>query len=345
MSAGHHSHGHTHGHSHGHTHGHSHGHLGEERAPAGGGHDHDHGARSRRALLLSLWLNGAFLLIEGSVGWWTGSLALLSDAAHMVADVSALMLAYAVSLLATRPATGTRTFGLARAESLGAFVNGAALLVICGVIFTEATSRLVEGPPPVPGWPVLWVGLTGLLINLGSAWFLWRSASEDLNVRGALLHMLADALGSAGAMLAAGLTLGFGWYAADSVVSIFVGCLVLWGAIHVVRASTRVLLDFAPTGLDADHLAEHLCALEGVQAIHDLHVWGQGRNRSTVTAHVTPAAGADPFEVLRACEAVLSHDFGVCHSTLQIDSPGADCAQLVCPLAAPATHGGHSHAH
>jgi cobalt-zinc-cadmium efflux system protein len=309
------------------------------------GHDHDHGVRSRRALLLSLGLNSAFLVIEGSVGWWTGSLALLSDAAHMVADVSALMLAYAVSLLATRPATGTRTFGLARAESLGAFINGAALLVICGVIFHEAVSRLVEGPPPVPGWPVLWVGLVGLLINLGSAWLLWRSASDDLNVRGALMHMLADALGSAGAMVAAAFTLVFGWYAADSVVSLFVGALVLWGAVHLVRASTRVLLDFAPTGLDAEDLAERLCALETVQAVHDLHVWGQGRSRSTVTAHITPTADADPFEVLRACEAVLNDDFGVRHSTLQIDSPGGDCAQLQCPLAAPLPAGGHSHAH
>ncbi|MCA9541572.1 MAG: cation transporter, partial [Myxococcales bacterium] len=284
---------------------------------------------------------------EAAVGLWTGSLALLSDAGHMLGDVAALLLAFAVAGLTRRPATPTRTFGLARAEALGAFVNGAALLVICGVIFREAIGRLLGGPPDVPGWPVLWVGLIGLLINLGSAWALWRSASSDLNVRGALAHMLADALGSLGAMVSAGLVLGFGWQAADPIVALLIGALVLWGAVHVVLAASRVLLDFAPAGLSADRVEQTLLAVEGVGAAHDVHVWGHG-GRVMVTAHLVPATGVRAVEVLHRAQAQL-REAGVGHSTLQVE-PADGCPQPGCPFAdcgseAPDHEHDHGHGH
>ncbi len=328
----HHGHGHAHGHEHGHTHGHAHG--GDPYSEAG-----------RRALRWSLVLNGGFLLIEAGVGWWADSLALLSDAGHMVGDVSALMLAYVVAGLARRPATPTRTFGLTRAEALGAFVNGLALLVVVGFIAVEAIERVSGDPPAVPGWPVLVVGAIGLAINLGSAWALWRSASGDINVQGALAHMLADALGSVGAMVAAGLILLFGWHWADPAVSLVVAGLVLWGALRVVASATRVLLDFAPADLDASRIEEALSALAGVAAVHDVHVWGQAGSRVMVTAHVVPAAEATPFDVLRRAEVCLREGLGVGHSTLQIE-PRTGCPQPACPFAEPQADAepGHDHA-
>ena len=306
-------------HSHaGHTHG-----FGHHHAPTGTGEP------ARRALRWALALNGGFLVLEAIAGFLTGSLALLSDAGHMVGDVSALLLAYTVTSLARRPPTPERTFGLTRAEALGAFVNGLALIVIVAFIAYEAIHRLREGPPPVPGWPVLAVGAAGLAINLGSAFFLWRSASDDLNVRGALAHMLADALGSVGAMIAAALILAFGWLWADAVMSLLVAALVLWGAWGVITAATRVLLDFAPPALDAGRVTAMLQDLDGVAAVHDVHVWGPGEARALVTAHVVTVAEADPFEVLARAEAMLRSTLGVAHSTLQVE-PIDGCPQPPC---------------
>ncbi|MEZ4432254.1 MAG: cation diffusion facilitator family transporter [bacterium] len=304
-------------------HGHHHHGFGHHHGPAGDGD------AARRALRWSLLLNGAFLLLEATAGFLTGSLALLSDAGHMVGDVSALLLAYAVSTLARRPPTPSRTFGLTRAEALGAFVNGLALFVVVAFIAVEAIERLTQGPPEVPGWPVLAVGAAGLAINLGSAYFLWRSASDDLNIRGALAHMLADALGSVGAMIAAALILGFGWQWADPVVSLFVAALVLWGAWKVVAASTRVLLDFAPSALDAARVQRALEALDGVETVHHVHVWGPGDTRALVTAHVVTTTGADPFEVLARADALLRARLGVAHATLQVE-PIDGCPQPPC---------------
>lgn len=319
------------------------------------GHGHHHGPddpysdAGRRALKWSLILNGGFLLIEAGVGWWSGSLALLSDAGHMVGDVSALMLAYVVAGLARRPSTPTRTFGLTRAEALGAFVNGVALLVVVGFIVAEAIERMLGGPPDVPGLPVLIVGAVGLAINLGSAWALWRSASGDINVQGALAHMLADALGSLGAMIAAALILIFGWQWADPVVSVLVAALVLWGAVRVVVSATRVLLDFAPADMDAERIESTLRAVEGVAAVHDIHVWGQAGARVMVTAHLVPTVDAAPFEVLHRAEARLREDLGVAHSTLQLE-PRSGCPQPACPFAEPPggvehDHDAHDHDH
>ncbi|MCB9530136.1 MAG: cation transporter, partial [Myxococcales bacterium] len=156
-----------------------------------------------------------------------------------------------------------------------------------------------------------------------------RSASDDLNVRGALAHRLADALGSVGAMVAAGLILGFGWQWADPVVSLLVAALVLWGAGQVVWASTRVLLDFAPRALDAGRVKAALEGLDGVAAVHDVHVWGPGEARALVTAHVVTVAEADPFAVLGRAEAHLRASLGVAHSTLQVE-PIDGCPQPPC---------------
>lgn len=294
---------------------------------------HHHVSGTRSALWFALILNGLFLVVEAGVGFWTGSLALLGDATHMVSDVAALSLAVAASHLSTRPATRHGTFGLLRAEILGAFLNAVALVVACVFIFKEAFERLTAGPPEVAGLPMLVVAVIGLAINLGSAYRLMRAdSSHDMNVRGALLHMLVDALGSFGALVAGLLTMFLHWKAADAIASVVIGILVLGSGWTLLRDSTRVLLEFAPLGLEQDVVQAKLATVDGVSAIHDLHIWSLGSGFPVVTAHVVPAAGSAPAEVLRRAETVLKDELGIAHTTIQIDSAEEACRQTECTM-------------
>jgi cobalt-zinc-cadmium efflux system protein len=313
----HHHHHHSHsavgphtGHAHGHTHAHD-------------GHGHSHGD-ARSALGLALGLNALFLGVEVGVGLWTGSLALLSDAAHMLSDVGALALALGAAQLARRRASSGMTFGLARAEVLGAFVNGLGLLAVCAAIANESVRRLFEGPPPVAGAPVMVVGAIGLAINLASAWVLHRADHDDLNVRGALLHMLSDALGSAAAIVAA-VALMYGVTAADPVVSLLVGALVAVGAVGLVRDAGRILLELPPRGLDVGRLHTELGAIDGVAEVHDLHAWSLDGRTPLVSAHIVVDAEADADGVCARARSLLDDGFGVHHATLQVEGPRGDC--------------------
>ena len=252
-----------------------------------------------RALTAALVLNGGFLIVEAGLGWWTGSLALLSDAAHMVSDVGALALALGATHLAQRAASPNRSFGFLRAETLGAFVNGLALIVACGFIFFEATDRLLHGAPDVAPWPVLIAGVIGLAINLGSAWALHRAGHGNINIRGALLHMMADALGSAGAIGAA-VFLWFGVAVADPIISLFIGALVLWGAWRLLREATAILLQFAPPGVKVSAVDEALRSLEGVSDVHELHCWTLDGQEAILSAHIVGVPGTSPSELRTA---------------------------------------------
>jgi cobalt-zinc-cadmium efflux system protein len=303
----------------------------------GPGHVHVHvpaGRDPRPALAVALGLNGAFLLIEAGVGAWTGSLALLSDAAHMLSDVAALALALGAAQLARRRASATMTFGLGRAEVLGAWTNGLLLLLACGWIAFEGVERLILGPPPVPGFPVLVVGAIGLAINLGSAFFLWRSDPENLNVRAALAHMLADALGSVGAVLAAVLVMA-GLPAADPAISLLIAAMVTWGAVRVLRESGRVLLELPPARVEVPAIRDALLGLDGVEAVHDLHVWSLDGSAPLVSTHLV----ADPRAVGIAARArrVLAERFGVTHLTVQVEDSEEACPQADCGEGAVAT--------
>ncbi len=304
-------------------------------------HHHAHGDATRFALLVALALNGAFLVIEAVAGWWTGSLALLSDAAHMVGDVGAIALALTASHLARRAATPNRSFGLVRAEVLGAFVNGIALLVAVGFILEAAIGRLVGGPPHVEALPVLLVGIGGLAVNLGSAWYLYRANSENLNVRGALLHMLADALGSVGAIVAA-ILLAAGLPAADAVVSLIIAALVLVSTWSLLRESTRILLQFAPPNVNARDVEAALRTLEGVTLVHDLHIWTVDGQNAVLTAHLLVPDPDCVFTVRARAEALLRERFGVRHTTLQVDV-GDDAPRPRCALTDEHEHA-HAHA-
>lgn len=316
-----HAHGSNHGHAHGNSHGHAHGMIGPTNASV------------RRALGVALILNGAFLVVELAIGLWTGSLALLSDAAHMVSDVAALTLALGASSLAHRLTRSERTFGMVRAEALGAFVNALALIVTCGFIFKEAIVRLLGEAPNIAGWPVLIAGVLGLAINLGSAWFLARADRENLNVRGALLHMLSDALGSAGAIIAAGLVM-LGFPAADAVVSVFIGLLVLVGTWGLLRESAAVLLEFSPRGLSVVDVQKQLLSLSNAASVHDLHIWSLDGKTPILSAHLVRKPDASPDLLLRQAEDLLGRRFGITHCTLQIETSSGDpCrAQASCSL-------------
>lgn len=300
---------------------HSHGHH---------GHDHGHGGTdTRKALSWALGLNAGFLVIEAGVGWWADSLALLSDAAHMLSDVGALVLALASAQLARRRPNIKMTFGLQRAETLGAFINGLTLLLASGWIIWEATKRLTEGPPDVAGMPVLIVGSIGLAINLGSAWFLYRSDRDNLNIRAALMHMLADALGSVGAVVAAILVMT-GVDAADAVVSLFIAALILWGTWSVLRDSGRVLMQLPPAGLDVRKVQRRLAALDGVAQVHDLHAWTLDGQATIMTAHLVAAEGTDSEGLRRSALEALEHDFSITHATLQVEQPANPCLSNGC---------------
>lgn len=333
----------------------------------GHGHSHTHGhargsdAASVRALTWALVLNGAFLVVELVLGILTGSLALLSDAAHMVSDVAALVLALGAARLATRAADTLRTFGWRRAEVLGAFVNGIALVGACAVIFWESGQRLISGSPELSPWPVLVGGVVGLAINLGSVWFLMRAGSDNLNIRGALLHMLADALGSVGAIVAA-IGLWAGYPVADPVAGLLIAVLVLYGAVALLRESGAVLLQFTPPGVDTQALEQALGQLDHVSGVHDLHLWSLDGQRPILTAHLVLEEGAlsngglDLIALQDRAHALLRERFGVAHCTLQVelgdgcggctlhqDTDAPAPAQAPPPPNEPHDHGAHGH--
>ncbi len=312
----HHSHSHGHGHAHGHDPGHSH-----HNVSAGGG---------SRALLWTLAFNLVFLVIEAAAAWWTGSLALWTDASHMLGDVGALVLALSAAQISLLPANARRTFGLRRAEVLGAFTNGLALLVICGHIFAEAIDRLLHTAPDVPAMPVLWVGVAGLVVNVASAVVLHRSAGDNLNIRGAMLHMAADALGSVGAIVAA-LFLMRGVSGADAAVSLLIGVLVLWGAWQILRDSARVLLQLPPVRADVEEISGGLRDIPGVTALHDLHLWTLDGREAVLSAHLVISEERPDDAIRRDALDLLAQRFSLSHVTLQVERAAAE---PICPLAA-----------
>lgn len=285
-------------------------------------HPHHHvstvGAATRRALWVAFVLNGGFLVVEAVVGWYTGSLALLGDAAHMVSDVLSIAVALAAARLALRPPDPNQTFGLRRAEVLGAFLNGLLLWAASAWIVWEAGQRMLSGPPPIEGMPVLIVAALGLAVNLGSAWYLWRAGSDDMNAKGALWHMLADALGSVGAIVASVFILA-GVHVADPLISVLIAALVIWAGWGLLSESARVLLQLPPPGFNARDAITSLRSLPDVVNVHDLHVWTLDGTTSIVTVHIVGAPGADMEAVRLAGIDILQNEYGVDHVTLQVE--------------------------
>ena len=272
----------------------------------------------RRWLSVALGLIVAFMAVEVVAGVLADSLALLSDAAHMLTDAGSLGLALVAARLAARPPGGRFTFGLGRAEILSAQVNGASLLVLAGVIAWEAVQRLGD-PPSVDGAIVLVVGLTGAAVNVAAAWALSRAERRSLNVEGARAHVLADLYASLGAALAGLLVLTAGLERADVVVALLVAALMVRSGFSLLRQATRVLLEAAPSGVDPDAIGNALAAHPGVREVHDLHVWEVTSGFAALSAHVLVPPGEDCHARRAELEHLLAERFGLEHTTLQVE--------------------------
>ena len=294
------------------------------------GHAHDHSRAShshshapsagadRRWLTVALVLIAGFMAVEVVAGLLAGSLALLSDAAHMLTDAAAIGLALFAARLATRPAGGAYTFGFGRAEIVSAQINGAALFALAGVIAIEGVQRL-GSPPGVDGPVVAAVGVAGALVNVAAFWALSRAERQSLNIAGARAHVLADLYGSVAA-IAAGAVIAFGGPASvDALAALTVAALMLRSGWSLLRASTRVLLEAAPAGLDPDEIGRTLARMPGIVEIHDLHVWEVTSGFVAVAAHVIVAPDDDCHLRRRELQAVLHDHFDIRHTTLQVD--------------------------
>ena len=306
-------------------HAHEHDHHGH------GGHSHAPSADAdRRWLGVALALILAFLVVEVVAGVVSGSLALLSDAAHMLTDAGAIALALVAARLAARPPGGKFTFGLGRAEIVSAQINGAVLLVLAGVIGVEAIQRLFN-PPEIEGAIVLIVGLTGAAVNIAAAWALSRAERRSLNIEGARAHVLADLYGSLGAALAGFLVLVAGVERADGVCALLVSMLMIRSGVALLGQSTRVLLEAAPRELDPAVIGHALASHPGVAEVHDLHVWEVTSGFPALSAHVLVPAGSDCHATRAELEQLLEDRFEIGHSTLQVEHEAASDLLEIAP--------------
>lgn len=282
-------------------------------------HKHQHSTESWRKLSLVLCLTAFYMVAEAAGGWWTGSLALLADAGHMFTDVAALGLALTAVWFSARPATSSKTFGYYRLEIIVALVNGVALVVISLLIFYGAWERWLS-PPVVRSGPMMIVAAGGLLVNLICAWILHGHNQVDLNMRGVWLHVIGDALGSVAALAAGACMWGFGWYTADPLFSVVIGGLIILGSIRLIRESTNVLLEGTPAHINLAAVEDAILDTNGVDDVHDLHVWTITSGREALSAHVIHSHAISQPDLLKELRIKLHDRFGVDHLTIQMET-------------------------
>lgn len=282
-------------------------------------HDHDHGGRAfNRAFGVGVGLNLGFVLLEAGFGVWANSLALLSDAGHNLSDVLGLLLAWAASYLAGRPPTARRTYGLRRSSVLAALANAVLLLVAVGGIGWEAVRRFAH-PEPVSGIAVVGVAAAGVVVNAVTALLFVAGREHDLNVRGAFLHMAADA-GVSAAVVAAGLVIRFtGWAWVDPAASLLVVVVVAVGTWGLFRESLDLALDAVPEGIDPAAVEAYLAGLPGIAAVHHLHVWGMSTTEAALTVHLVKPDGRLDDALLARVAGELHTRFGIEHATIQLE--------------------------
>lgn len=282
------------------------------------GHSHVSVTTDRRWLSIALVVIAAFMAAEIAVGAIANSLALISDASHMLTDAAAIVLALVAMRIAARPASSRYTFGLKRAEILSAQVNGMSLLLLAGWLGYEAVGRLIS-PREVTGWMVIVTGLTGLAVNVVAAWAISKANRASLNIEGAYQHVLMDTLASVAAAVAGAVVLLTGFQQADPIATLFVVALMVKGGWALVLDSARVLLNAAPSGMDTRAIAERLLTVTQVLEVHDLHVWSIGSDQPALSAHVMVAPAADCHAVRMELESMLAERYGITHATLQVD--------------------------
>jgi cobalt-zinc-cadmium efflux system protein len=276
-------------------------------------------ARSRGALWAVLGLTSGVLVVEVIGGLVTGSLALLADAAHMLADTGGLALALFAIWIASRPPTPEKTYGYYRAEILAAVVNAIVLLVVAGAILVEAWERLLR-PRPVAGGTMMAVAAVGLAANLAGAWLLHRGAGESLNIRAAHLEVLTDALSSLGVVVTGGVVAFTGWTVADPLASAVIGAVIVPRTWALLRQAVNVLLEGTPTHLDLGEIERAMTGVAGVRRVHDLHVWTLTSGREAMSAHVVVEDVSESERLLERLHAVLHARFGIDHTTIQVES-------------------------
>ena len=284
-------------------------------------HAHHHSASdNRRRLQFVLCLTAAYMLAEAIGGYLANSLALLSDAGHMLTDVASVALAMFALWFSSRPANTKKTYGYYRLEILAALANGVTLVVIALLIFYEALQRIKQ-PEPVAGVQVLLIAAGGLLINGISAWLLHSVSSENLNMRGAFLHVISDALGSVGAILAGVAVWQFGWTIADPIVSVLMCLLIIFSSWQLIRESVNVLLEGTPSHINVRAVIEAMQEVDCVVGVHDLHVWSISSGKDALSAHVTIEPGASHKATLENLQKTLLAEFNISHVTIQIEMP------------------------
>ena len=295
-------------HSHEHVHHHNHGNY---------SHHHHHNA-NKKALAISFILIFTFMIAEVLGGIWTNSLALLSDAGHMLSDAAALGLSLFAFKFSERAANYSKTYGYKRFEILAAFINGFTLIIIAFFIYWEAIERF-RVPPDVSS-QMLWIALLGLMINLLVAWILMKGDTEEnLNMRGAFLHVLGDLLGSVGAIIAGVLILLLDWNMADPIASIIVATLVMISGWRVLKDSFHILMEGTPTGIDSKQVRETLMSTEGVCDVHDLHIWTITSGFPALSCHVVVEEGTDRDVLLLQLQKQVCNIYHIKHSTFQIE--------------------------
>ena len=321
------AHGHAHSHDDGHDHGHAHSHGHDH----GHGHSHHHEADEKNASRIGIaaLLTGGFMFVELVGGVMAGSLALIADAGHMLSDFGALALAWIGFRMARRPPTSTRTFGFRRFPVLAAFVNGLTLFAIAAWIVVEAIVRL-NNPHAIEPDLMLWVAVAGLTVNVASFAVLHGAERDNLNVRGALLHVAGDMLGSVAAIGAALIIMTTGWIQADPILSMLVALIILRSAWALTAESAHILLEGTPANISLDRVVKDLSEnIEGVADVHHAHLWSLDGRRSMITLHARVRDDVSGPNVVARIKARLRDTHGIDHATIEIeleDCAGADCA-------------------
>jgi cobalt-zinc-cadmium efflux system protein len=259
------------------------------------------------------------MVAEAIGGWLSHSLALIADAGHMLSDVAALALSLFAVWISRRPPTPARSYGYHRTEILAALANAATLIAISVWVCVEAYHRL-DAPPEIAGRMVMAIAAGGFLINLAGMWVLSGGRQSNLNIRGAWLHVATDALGNIGTVGAGAAVAFLGWQWADPVTSVFIAILVCWSAWALLKESVDVLMEGTPSGIDSNRVRDALCRVDGVHAVHDLHIWSIASGRISLSAHVAVDGTRPDRDVLPMLTALLREEFSITHVTLQLES-------------------------
>jgi len=277
------------------------------------------------AFLWAIVLNVTYVLVEALFGLWVGSLALLADAAHNLTDVVGLLIAWSAVVVGRRPPTGQHTYGLGRATILAALVNGIILLIAIGAIAREAIAR-IAGPEPVAATIVLWVAMAGIAINSATALLFFKGRLQDINIKGAFLHMAADAAVSAGVVLSALVIILTGWLVIDPIVALLVSAVVAWSAFGLLKSAIHLSLDGVPQGVNRSEIEAWLRTLPGVADLHDLHIWALSTTLYALTVHLVMPGGCPNDAFLENTVRELDSRFGIKHATLQVErGEAAEC--------------------